>query len=77
MACCTRAKAPENHRRGQHRNRNQQPVREEEKEGVAGRGRITQHQGALAEIVQHECRHDEGEPVDANRSTAEMSHIGV
>src|SRR5438309_4395506 len=32
---------------------------------------------ALAKIVQHQSRHHQGEPVDADRASAKMPHIGV
>ena len=62
---------------GQPHQWDQQPSREQQEERVGGCVGIGKHQGALAEIVQHQCRHHQGEPVDADRAAAKMPHIGV
>ena len=40
-------------------------------------GRIAQNDRALTEVVQQQRRENDGEPGDADRSFAEVSHVGV
>jgi len=46
-------------------------------EGVGDGLRVDEEQGALAEIVEDQRRHDEAEPGNANREAAEVAHVGI
>ena len=62
---------------GQTYERHQRPIRRHHEKRVLHRRRVVQQQGTLAKVVERERRHDDGEPGDANRLLAEMTHVGV
>ena len=67
------------HRRAsrQHHHRVKRPTRRQQIERVLQRLGRSQQQRALAEIVQHQRRKDEGEPVNLDGTASEMAHVGV
>jgi len=68
-----------NHRRQgrQNHQRDQRPARRQQIERVARGFRIAQQHGALAEIVEHQCRQHQDEPGAGDGLAAEMAHVGV
>lgn len=55
----------------------QRPVRRQQKERVFQRGRIRQHQSALTEVVEGQCREDQREPSILDRAAAKMTEVGI
>ena len=47
------------------------------KNGSAGRGRVAQHERALAEVVQRQRRQHQVEPGALDGRAAEMAHVGI
>ena len=62
---------------GEDHHRIERPARKRVIEGIVDGGGIGDQQRALAEVVQHQRRQHHREPADADRTLAEVPHVGV
>ncbi len=57
--------------------RDQRPVGRQVVERAFDGARLGEQQRPLAEVVEDQRRHDEGEPGEADRQAAEVAHVGI